>query len=102
MLAAMPRDRSENHRIGGQGTTRDEKLVRAMAEQHGVIAWTQARELGFTHRMIERRLEAGRLYRQQPEVYSLTPSLTAAGRMMAAALSCAPAAALSHRAGAAV
>ena len=76
--------------------------MRAMAEQHGVIAWTQARELGFTHRMIERRLEAGRLYRQHSEVYSLTPSVTAAGRMMAAVLSCAPGAALSHRAGAAV
>jgi very-short-patch-repair endonuclease len=77
-------------------------MVRLAAAQHSVVAWTQLREIGFTRRMVERRLEAGRLYRVQPDTYSLLPSLKAPARMMAAALSCGPSAALSHRAAAAV
>ena len=73
-----------------------------MASQRGVAHAAQLRELGFTPRMVERRVEAGRLYRQLPKVYSLLPSITAGGRCMAAVLSCGPGAALTHRAGAAV
>ena len=77
--------------------------MRLAARQHGVVAWPQLREIGFTRRMVERRLEAGRLFRAQPNVFSLLPSLkTAASRAMAALLSCGPRAALSHRAAAAV
>ena len=72
------------------------------ASQRNVVALAQLRELGFTRQMIRRRLEAGRLFRAQPNVYSLLPSLNAAGRMMAAVLSCGSEAGLSHRAAAAV
>jgi hypothetical protein len=76
--------------------------VRLAATQHAVVARAQLRELGFTGEMVRRRVEAGRLYRAQPDVYSLLPSLKTPGRMMAAVLSCGPDAALSHRAAAAV
>jgi Protein of unknown function (DUF559)/Transcriptional regulator, AbiEi antitoxin len=98
----MRRDFHENHLHGGENGSRERALVELVARQHGVVAWRQLREVGFTRRMIERRLESGRLYRPQPQVYSLLPRLTAAGRMMAAVLSCGPGAALSHRAAAAV
>jgi len=52
--------------------------------------------------MVKRRLAAGRLYRVQPEVYSLTPQPSARGRMLAAALTFGAEAALSHRAAAAI
>src|SRR5687768_12398250 len=99
----MPRDLSENAAIRNGGTSRDERLVRLAARQHGVITLAQLIEIGFTRRAVWHRCERGLLYRVLPQVYSVTPTLTrAVSRMMAAALSCAPAAALSHRAGAAV
>lgn len=52
--------------------------------------------------MVKRRLENGRLHRVQPFVYSLTPSVSARGRLMAAWLTYGPEAVLSHRAAAAV
>jgi very-short-patch-repair endonuclease len=52
--------------------------------------------------MVRRRLEAGRLYRVQPNAYAVLPSITAPGRMMAAAFSYGRGSALSHRAGGAV
>ena len=66
-----------------------------------VAAW-QLKELGFTHAMIRRRLEAGRLYHRDWGVYSLTPSAKGKGRLMAAVLGCGPKAVLSHNAAAAV
>jgi hypothetical protein len=76
--------------------------VRLAASQHGVIALDQLRELGFTRDAARHRCEDGRLFRVQPKVYSLLPSLNAAGRCLAAVLSCGHGAALSHRAAAAV
>ena len=73
------------------------------ARQQGVVSWSQLRRLGFTQNAVRHRCDDGRLYRVQPKVYSLVPSLrTAAARAMAALLSCGPDAALSHRAAAAV
>lgn len=77
-------------------------MVELAAGQHGVVSLPQLTKLGFTPTMLRKRLEAGRLYRVQPKVYSLLPSLKSAGRMMAAVLSCGPGAALSHRAAAAI
>jgi very-short-patch-repair endonuclease len=98
----MPHDFHEKHPMGANRGGRERALAELAARQHGVIALRQLREIGFTRRMVQRRLEDGRLYRQQPRVYSLLPSLElAAARMKAAVSSCEPGA-LSHRAGAAV
>ena len=77
-------------------------MVHLAAEQHGVVAAWQLSELGFTHAMIRRRLDAGRLYQREWGVYSLTPSVSGKGRLMAAVLACGPAAVLSHNAAAAI
>ena len=77
-------------------------MVALASRQHGVVTWTQLRELGFTREMVRRRVEAGRLYRAQPDAYAVLPSLKVPGRMMAAVLSCGHGAALSHRASGAV
>jgi very-short-patch-repair endonuclease len=69
------------------------------ARQHGVVALWQ---LDLTEHMLRRRVESERLYRVQPLVYSLTPSVAARGRVMAACLTYGPEAVLSHRAAAAV
>ena len=52
--------------------------------------------------MVRRRLDEGRLYRREWGVYSLTPSVTGKGRLMAAVVACGPDAVLSHTAAAAV
>jgi very-short-patch-repair endonuclease len=77
-------------------------LAALAARQHGVVAGWQLVEFGFTEDMLRWRLEAGRLYRVQPLVYSLTPSVASRGRVMAAWLTYGPDALLSHGAAAAV
>jgi very-short-patch-repair endonuclease len=77
-------------------------MVQLAARQHGVVAAWQLRELGITQHMVRRRLEAGRLYHLDRGVYSLTPSITGKGRLMAAVLACGPEASLSHNAAAAI
>ena len=77
-------------------------MVELAARQHGVVAAWQLGELGFTEDMLRRRVESGRLYRRERGVYSLTPSVTGKGRLMAAVLGCGPEAVLSHDAAAAV
>jgi very-short-patch-repair endonuclease len=52
--------------------------------------------------MVRRRVDEGRLYRYEWGVYSLMPSVTGHGRLMAAVLACGPEAVLSHNAAAAV
>ena len=77
-------------------------MVELAARQHGVVAAWQLTELGLTEDMLRRRLEAGRLYRRERGVYSLTPSVTGKGRLMAAVLGCGPDAVLSHNAAAGI
>lgn len=77
-------------------------MVELAAGQHGVVASWQLRNLGFTRAMIRWRLDEGRLYSREWGVYSLTPSITGKGRLMAAVLGCGPEAVLSHNAAAAV
>ena len=70
------------------------------AAQHGVFARWQLR--GVTDDVVHDLIERGAWYRVLPLVYSLTPSVTLRGRMMAAALTFGPHAVLSHRAAAAI
>lgn len=88
--------------MGGKSWSRDAELAKLAARQQGVAALWQLLGLGFTRRMVETRLAAGRLYVVFRGVYSLTPHVTPRGRFMAAALSYGPEAVLSHRAAAAV
>lgn len=91
--------------MDGKSNTRrgvDRSLVELAARQHGVVAMWQLRGLGFTEDMIRRRIESGRLYRRERGVYSLTPSVTGKGRLMAVVLGCGAGAVLSHSAAAAV
>src|SRR5687767_1821317 len=98
MLVAMPRDLHKSAAIRHGDGSRDERLVRLAASQHGVVTLSQLIDIGFTRRAVRTRCERGLLYRVHPQVYSVTPSLTrAASRMMAAALSCGAGAGLSHR-----
>jgi hypothetical protein len=75
-------------------------LAELVSRQHGVVAVWQLED--FTEAMLRWRVENGRLFRVQPFVYSLTPSVSARGRLMAAVLTYGPDAVLSHRAAAAV
>ena len=77
-------------------------MAELAARQHGVVAAWQLAALGFTPTMIKRRLEAGRFYRVQHSVLSLTPQVLPRGRMLAAALTYGPKSALSYRASAAI
>lgn len=72
------------------------------AAQHGVFAWWQIARIGITREMVHRRRESKRWYPVQPLVYSLTPTVSGRGRLMAAWLTYGPEAVLSHRAASAV
>jgi very-short-patch-repair endonuclease len=77
------------------------RRVTALAErQHGVVTRVQLVEFGLSDDGIGRRVADGRLWRVHQGVYAVgRPTLTLAGRFMAAVLSCGPGAALSHVAG---
>jgi very-short-patch-repair endonuclease len=77
-------------------------MVELAAQQRGIVALWQLRELGFTRGMVQARIERGRLYRVFRGVLSLTPFVAPAGRMMGAALAYGREAALSHQSAAAV
>jgi very-short-patch-repair endonuclease len=65
--------------------------------QHGVVSRRQLLGLGLTQKAIDHRLAVGRLHKLRAGVYAVgRPRLTQHGEWMAAVLSCAPNAALSH------
>ncbi len=71
--------------------------------QHGVVARRQLLEIGLTPRMIQRRIEAGRLHCLHRGVYAYGHKrLTLQSQRMAAVLACGRRAALSHRSAAAL
>jgi very-short-patch-repair endonuclease len=71
--------------------------------QHGVISRQQLRSLGYTDNAIAHRLRRGRLCRLYPAVFSVGPARPSHyGRWMAATLSCADGAVLSHSSAAAL
>jgi very-short-patch-repair endonuclease len=78
--------------------------VAALAErQHGVVAMSQLRALGFGRGGIEHRLRERRLLRIHRGVYAVGHArLTQRGRWMGAVLACGPDALLSHRSAAAL
>jgi very-short-patch-repair endonuclease len=77
----------------------DRAVAALTVRQYGVIARWQLRELGVSDRGIDRRVAAGRLHRLHRGVYAVGHTvLVTRGRWMAAVLSCAPGAVLSHAA----
>jgi very-short-patch-repair endonuclease len=71
--------------------------------QHGVVGRCQILDAGVGRRVVERRLEAGRLHVVQRGVYAVGHRvLTREGQWMAAVLAAGPRAALSHRSAAAL
>jgi very-short-patch-repair endonuclease len=77
---------------------RREILIGArLAAQHGCISLTQLISAGLSEDAIQRRVEAGRLFRIHTRVFALTPTLVGATpRSMAAVLASGPGAVLSH------
>jgi hypothetical protein len=75
-------------------------MARLAARQHGVVAATQLRRIGFTSRAIEVRLASGRLHRVHRGVYAVGHrTLTVSGLRLAAVLRGGTGTVLSHRAG---
>jgi very-short-patch-repair endonuclease len=75
----------------------DRRIASLAAEQFGVVARAQLRELGLTESAIARRVDAGRLHRVRRGVYAVGhPVLGQHARWLAAVLSCGPGAVLSH------
>ena len=79
------------------------RIAELATRQHGVVARRQLIEHGLTPRMIDRRLESGRLLGLHRGVYALGHlRLSRRGRWLAAVLACGPAAVLSHASAAAL
>lgn len=81
------------------GAPERERVAAALAaEQHGVVARHQLLGIGFTARMIQRRVEAGRLHALHRGVYAVGhEKVTMRGHWLAAVLACGAGAVLSHR-----
>ncbi len=77
-------------------------MAELAARQHGVVARRQLAALGVGDDVLRRWLERQRLFRVQPSVFSLTPYVLPRARMLAAALTYGPEAALSYRASAGI
>jgi very-short-patch-repair endonuclease len=78
-------------------------VVELALRQHGVVARRQLVALGLTRRMVDRRVQSGRLYVVHHGVYAVgRPGLTMRGRMCAAVLAAGYHALLSHRSAAAL
>jgi Protein of unknown function (DUF559) len=72
------------------------------AAQHGVVAWEQLRELGFSAEAIRHRINTGRLHPLMRGVYAVgRPEVSRRGQWMAAVLAYGPGAVLSHASAAA-
>jgi very-short-patch-repair endonuclease len=85
-----------------KSSPRERKLAELAVRQHGVVAARQLIAAGFTEEALRRRVEDERLYRVQPGVLSLTPTVLPRGCMLAAVLTFGRGAVLSHRAAAAI
>ena len=73
------------------------ELAALAARQHGVVSIRQLRRLSFTHRSVQRGVEAGRLHRLHQGVYAVGhTNLSLQGRCLAAVLASGPGALLSH------
>ena len=84
--------------MGALSTTLDRKLGQIASRQHGVVTRQDLLRLGFSRRMIARRIERGILFREYSGVYRLghrAPNLEA--KYYAAVGACGHGAALSGR-----
>ncbi len=83
---------------------RRERALAALAtRQHGVLSRAQLLSAGITGRMVERRIEAGRLHLLHRGVYAVGHErLSIRSHWMAAVLACGEGAVLSHRSAAAL
>jgi Transcriptional regulator, AbiEi antitoxin/Protein of unknown function (DUF559) len=101
----MPAEPSKTNRIGAKGTARraDGAIAAVGAGQHGVVSVGQLLAAGFSRRMINARVAAGRLHRLHRGVYAIGhPGLTAEARWLAAVFACGEGAVLSHASAAAL
>jgi very-short-patch-repair endonuclease len=90
-------DIEANSSARGHNGPVDAAIGALAARLHDVVAREQLLTLGLTPAEIKYRLRIGRLQEVLPRVYTVgTPSLTAFGRLMAAALWAAPDAVISH------
>jgi very-short-patch-repair endonuclease len=97
--------REVGHRIGAEvhSSALDAALAALAARQYGVAARWQLLEIGFTRRMIARRIQAGRLHVIHRGVYAVGHTrIPQEGRWLAAVLACGEGAVLSHRSAAAL
>ena len=84
-------------------STRRGQVWALAARQHGVVARSQLRDLGFHPQAIKRRIANGRLHPLMRGVYAVgRPQVTRQGHWMAAVLSCGAGAVLSHGSAAAL
>ena len=82
---------------------RERELSRLATKQYGVVSRRQLIAGGLTDRMIDRRLESGRLHSLHRGVYAVGhQTLTVRSSWMAGVLSCGEGAVLSHRSAAAL
>jgi hypothetical protein len=89
--------------LGQPPSGRDAELARLAAEQHGVVALRQLRELGLSSSAVRSRVASGRLHRVHRGVYAVGHRvLGVEGRWIAAVLACGRDAVLSHRSAAAL
>lgn len=96
--------REVEHRIGAQvHSFLDAALAALAGRQFGVVARWQLIEMGFTRRMIARRIEVGRLHVIHRGVYAVGHTrIPREGRWLAAVFACGDGAVLSHRSAAAL
>ena len=81
----------------------DRAVAELAAEQFGVVARDQLRDLGLTESAIARRVEGGRLHRLHRGVYAVGhPVVRREGQWLAAVLACGAGARLSHGSAAAL
>lgn len=96
---------SSQTRLGGErdGVRREREIAALAERQHGVVTQRQLIALGFSLRMIERRIESWRLRPIHREVYAVGRSgLSREGQWLAAVLAYGEGALLSHRSAAAL
>lgn len=81
-----------------QSDSRDLRVAKVAAGQHGVVSIHQLRQAGLGDDAVLTRVRAGRLHRIHRGVYAVGhPGISRQGRWMAAALACGEGAAVSHR-----
>lgn len=83
--------------MGAKALPRGHRLAALAHRQHGVVSIRQLRRLGYTHRSVQRGVEAGSLHRLHQGVFAVGhTNLSLHGRCLAGVLAGGPNALLSH------